>query len=350
MTIDDMIVERERLHGHPERVDLIGLLPQEARPLYREDFPLLWRRNGNLVLWSGRMAAEIDRIDARHVHWLRSLDGLRTWATIIQNVPIPLADASRLIRALIPIGALDDATSMPHSWRWIGEGERIHARGDLAAAAHVYGGADRANHAIDNRYATGVVVIGRTVLAALCRDAITSSGLRLVESGSCAGANGLRSVIVVLADGGHPDSITDVDTPLHDLPHMPVAVFGDRASVGPLVVPGQTSCLRCSHLHARDADGTWPLLNLQLASQVSRLRVAPTDRLLARAAALLAALILRGWADDEGNAERARAWGNSSFDLHLPVALPQRVSRPVHPLCGCHWVQTDRLCEVGHLG
>lgn len=49
-----------------------------------------------------------------------------------------------------------------------------------------------------------------------------------------------------------------------DIPHIAV-VFGDAgATVGPLVRPGETACLRCLDLHRRDRDPAWPALAAQL--------------------------------------------------------------------------------------
>ncbi len=39
-----------------------------------------------------------------------------------------------------------------------------------------------------------------------------------------------------------------------DITHLPIELAGDRAVVGPLVVPGVTGCLTCLHAHRTDAD------------------------------------------------------------------------------------------------
>ena len=48
------------------------------------------------------------------------------------------------------------------------------------------------------------------------------------------------------------------------VPHLVATVRGETGIVGPLVVPGVTSCLRCADLHRRDADPRWPRLAAQL--------------------------------------------------------------------------------------
>ena len=50
------------------------------------------------------------------------------------------------------------------------------------------------------------------------------------------------------------------------VPHLVATVRGETGVVGPLVVPGVTSCLRCADLHRRDADPRWPRLAAQLTA------------------------------------------------------------------------------------
>ena len=47
--------------------------------------------------------------------------------------------------------------------------------------------------------------------------------------------------------------------------HLLVQVSGGTGAVGPLVLPGLTSCLRCADLHRLDRDPAWDALAVQLA-------------------------------------------------------------------------------------
>jgi hypothetical protein len=49
-------------------------------------------------------------------------------------------------------------------------------------------------------------------------------------------------------------------------PHLICGVWGDSAVIGPLVLPGRSSCLRCADLHRRDRDPAWPALAAQLSA------------------------------------------------------------------------------------
>lgn len=76
--------------------------------------------------------------------------------------------------------------------------------------------------------------------------------------------------------------------------HLPVALHDGGLTLGPLVRPGHTPCLRCLDLHRSDRDRAWPTIVTQLPS-------APADRgptvhrpgpFAATAAALVSLLVL----------------------------------------------------------
>ncbi len=57
---------------------------------------------------------------------------------------------------------------------------------------------------------------------------------------------------------------------LHDagVPHLPVRVRDGAGLIGPLVIPGVTSCLRCADYHRSDRDAAWPAVAAQLCRTV----------------------------------------------------------------------------------
>ena len=67
-------------------------------------------------------------------------------------------------------------------------------------------------------------------------------------------------------------------------PHLPVRVRDGIGLVGPLVIPGVTSCLGCADLHRSDRDAAWPAIAAQLRDTVG---VADRATLLATAALAL---------------------------------------------------------------
>ena len=77
-----------------------------------------------------------------------------------------------------------------------------------------------------------------------------------------------RADVVVLADALVPEPHLVNDLVLRRVPHLPVRLRDGRGVVGPLVLPGGTSCLRCADLTRRDLDTDWPHLAAQLLGRV----------------------------------------------------------------------------------
>jgi ThiF family len=124
---------------------------------------------------------------------------------------------------------------------------------------------------------------------------------------------------------------TDLAAALHcaGLPHLVVGVRETTAVIGPLVLPGQTTCLRCADLHRADRDPAWPLL----AAQLTTLRPAaaePCDVALATLAAALGGLQCLAHIDGEEVACR-----DGTLELALPSWRVRRRSWPPHRRCGC---------------
>ncbi|GAA5041278.1 TOMM precursor leader peptide-binding protein [Nocardia callitridis] len=74
--------------------------------------------------------------------------------------------------------------------------------------------------------------------------------------------------LVILADALIPDPHLVDELVRHRIPHLPVRVRDGRGMVGPLVLPGATSCLRCADLRRADNDADWPHLAAQLYGRV----------------------------------------------------------------------------------
>lgn len=134
-------------------------------------------------------------------------------------------------------------------------------------------------------------------------------------------------LVVVVAHGALDPA--RVDGLMHDdVPHLPV-VWGEASvSVGPLVVPGRSSCLRCQHLHRTDRDPEWP----RVVAQVSRSAALPEAEemsLAALAAALSAGQLL---AHLDGAEPVAR---NTAMEASLPGRGVSLRAWPPHPSCGC---------------
>jgi hypothetical protein len=371
-------------HAPASAQTLAAAAPGIHRPRYRPECPLLWRPDGRLQIGEGRHHIIATDISVQMAEWLLGLDGLRTWDQVYQDLPIGLTQAVRLLHAANLAAALDDAARIPDAWRWVDRAAREASEADLLAARLTWGGGEDSLAVIDRRMRTRVEVRGSGVLASEAQSAFAASGFvlppssppstvsdddkdgagleeeqrtRLGDGLSKAPSHDARapaegtargpariwvSDLVVLADSVHP---IVTDDPLLPVPHLFIGAYGERAIIGPLVVPGVSSCLRCAYLHTRDVDPQWPSLSLQLTARIERLATRPIDRLLARHAATHAALLARAWVDEP---QWTSGWHNRAVEVRLPRGEAIARERPWHPLCGCSW--PSRMSGSAHAG
>lgn len=292
------------------------------RPRLRDDVPIMWRSQTSIQLGDD---VTLERVTRSHVAWMTSLDGMRSPEVIAESLTIPGHEARRLVRALIAAGAVEDAARIPDAVRWAAPPERDQAARRFGATLRTYRDLDRAFEVTSFRERCRIIVVGDGPIADEASTAVHAAGLSVVSA---------HASFAVLADATHPDVPAHFDHDLQDLPHLHVGVLGERAIVGPLVVPGRTSCLRCAHLHRRDADASWPLIAVQWGQALAGMAIPPVDPLLTRLAATHAALLVRSWADSPDAPE---AWSGFALDIRLPHGTVHRVARPTHPLCGCGW-------------
>lgn len=134
--------------------------------------------------------------------------------------------------------------------------------------------------------------------------------------------------LVVLADDEPTD--TERRDALHaqGRAHIAVRLAGDHGVVGPLVIPGLTSCLRCADLHRLDRDPAWTALAAQLsvpqrASGTSEVAMATV---IAGITAQQALDFLDGGYPDSVE---------GTLEIYRPDYRVRRRSWPAHPACEC---------------
>jgi hypothetical protein len=111
-------------------------------------------------------------------------------------------------------------------------------------------------------------------------------------------------------------------------PHLVATVREETGVVGPLVLPGQSSCLRCAEAWRRDDDPAWPRLAAQLATDDA----APSGATLTCLFTALTAAV-QVLAHLDGAAEPATV--GATVELRPPSFLPRLRRWPAHPDCGC---------------
>ncbi|HSI93488.1 MAG TPA: hypothetical protein VK925_08300 [Jiangellaceae bacterium] len=136
--------------------------------------------------------------------------------------------------------------------------------------------------------------------------------------------------LVVLAPPPGTVRVTAGELLRSGVPHLVARVVEVTGTVGPLVVPGRSSCLRCLDLHRTDRDPAWPRVVAQSGHQ--RLEVAACDVTLAALVAGLTAQQALAYLDGFQPAAL-----DGTIETSLPDGLPRRRSWTPHPACGCTW-------------
>lgn len=150
-----------------------------------------------------------------------------------------------------------------------------------------------------------------------------------------------RPDLVVLADALVPDPDLVLDLVARRVPHLAVHAHEGVAVVGPLVLPGRSSCLRCVQLRRADLDPVWPKLAAQLVGGVPVADIGCTQV----AAALATEQVLAMLAGPSGGVGHPPTWG-ASLELDPLRGQLDRRRWPAHPRCGCG-APADDAIEIG---
>ena len=175
-------------------------------------------------------------------------------------------------------------------------------------------------------------VHGRGPLSELLLEGLRCSGARVKQSSQPhAAVTAAEADLVVLSDNLVTDPRMLRDLHSHGVAHLAVRVRDGVGLVGPLVVPGVTSCLGCADLHRRDRDAAWPAVAAQLRDTVG---VADRATLLATAALALSQVnrvigAVRGSESEPPTSLNATL----EFDVHAGSIVVRQW--PKHPLCSC---------------
>ncbi|WP_067535093.1 TOMM precursor leader peptide-binding protein [Nocardia crassostreae] len=193
-------------------------------------------------------------------------------------------------------------------------------------------GADMAGDLLDELAATGLLasadpdpllrtvrVHGRGPLADALGAGLRRIGLRPTRS---------QAELTVLADTLVPDPVLVAELVRDRRPHLSVRLRDGRGLIGPLVLPGETSCLRCADLHRCDRDPAWPQLSVQLLDRVGHASPAA----IATVAALALTEIER---IAHGRAALPPATLNATLELNLDSHQLERRPWMPHPRCDC---------------
>ncbi|MBN9620687.1 MAG: thiamine biosynthesis protein ThiF [Actinobacteria bacterium] len=320
---------------------------------------LLWRAPDSVQLELGEHAVVVEGLPVEVVRRVAARSGPAAEPTVgvsrtAGGVLDPLTEAGYLWpRATDP----DDLRLAPGSPRLAGE---------LAALATQHG--DRAAAVLADRRRARVQVEGGGRMLAAVASVLAAAGVgqltcvaagtaRLTQTapGGLTAADEGRPLAAAAEDAVHraaPEAQCPPPSP-HDPPDLTLLV-GDEALpdervaalqavgrpylavvlgpahgvVGPLVIPGLTSCPECADRHRRDRDPAWDALAVQL--RVPRRHGPPSDVTVVTTLAGVAAQQALTYLD--GGVPTTL---DGTLELWLPDWRLRRRSRPQHPPCSC---------------
>lgn len=173
-------------------------------------------------------------------------------------------------------------------------------------------------------------------LSELLRDGLRNSGARISHSaGPNVAVSPAGTDLMLLTDTQIAEPRLVRELIRAKVAHLQVRVRDGLGVVGPLVLPGTTSCLRCADLHRTDRDAVWPALAAQL-----RGRVGSADRPTLMATVALAlrqvqAVIAAVRWGGSGVAPAAPATLSTTLEVDMGSGSILARHWPRHPACGC---------------
>jgi hypothetical protein len=338
---------------------------------------------GLLAVWRNRDTLQVG-IDPRRAVALTGmrgaaallglLDGSRDRSQILaaaQELGIGSEAADRVITLLMAAGALHDFPAS--TYQALPQALRSRLAPELATAALAHGDGDGGARILARRQGACVRVHGMSRVGLSAASLLTAAGIGLVVSagqvpgmpemvrraarhgagqvpgmpetvhraarhvsarrspsgspGRSARA-GRRPDLVVLADSHHREV---ADALARDgIAHLSAAASEAIGSVGPLVLPGRTACLRCLDLTRAERDPAWPLILAQLTGCAAD--PPACDAVLAAAVAAQATAQALAFID---RAIPGSAVTNGTLELVLPDWQWRRRTWKPHHRCGC---------------
>ncbi|MDH2429800.1 ThiF family adenylyltransferase [Sphaerisporangium sp. TRM90804] len=293
------------------RANLRGWMP--ARPRLKPALRRLARDERTLQLGlHPPHAVMVTDLEPRVRAFVESLDGTRTLHELIGGCGLQEETVRRVVSLLAEHGLLDDAAVRPEPLRGLSTAERDRLAPDLDALSLSPADAgDGGLSALDRRRGAHVRVYGAGRVGAQITVLLAASGVgnvcvidpgparpadvvpgglsfaevgRSREEGAVAAARRVapgvnawagrtasqlsdrahRPDLVVLAPVGPFDGVLADELVTLRIPHLLVSACEGVGSVGPLVIPGRTPCLRCLDLTRCDRDPSWPQIRARL--------------------------------------------------------------------------------------
>jgi molybdopterin/thiamine biosynthesis adenylyltransferase len=349
---------------------------RRVRPRWKPALRRLWRDRETLqVGLDPDRALLVTGLDPALVEVVEGLTGRRTVEAVVTRAMARGASGMgtrKLLSLLADGGVLDDAAAASGR-HGLGPAEMERLRPDLAAHSLARGSLDGGADVLARRRRTRVAVHGAGRVGATIASLVSSAGVRAVTivdrtvtrpsdlapgglcaadlgtpraDGACraaervapstevstvrAGELAARPDVAVLAPDDEPDRhLTDAFVRA-GVPHLVVRMRDGRAILGPFVLPGESSCIRCHDLHRAARDPYWPTMLDHLLTEPE---AAPAcDTVLATALAAAAVLQVLAYVDG-----LVPTCVDATVEMGLPVGEQRTRTWSPHPACGCRW-------------
>ena len=348
------------------------------RPVLKPALVRLWRSGSCVQLGLEPPRALVLDGESESVGALLDLlDGSREWSAVLreaQSLGCDPVDAQALLRTLLEHGLLDDASITP---RGIPVDELDRLRPDHAHESLLSDVCGGASDALVRMRAARIVVIGAGRVGSAVAGLLAAAGAAHVvvcdarpakpwDAGPAgygaprdartrafaaaagaqrSGVGGVRATklpaddpelfagasVAVLAPDVYcgPAPALEAALVTTATPYLLCGIRETRGIVGPLVVPGRTSCARCHDLLRADRDPQWPLIAAQLSAPRADAIAACGIELATTVAAVSA-----GQVHDLVTGRRVAALG-ATLEVSLPEWEMRRRPWRIHPACGC---------------
>lgn len=352
-----------------------------VRPQLKPALRRVWRDGTTLQLGvDPARAVVIGGLDAGTAQLVESIDGsrdLRGLQATAAGLGLGAAAVEELLVLLGRCGVLEDAAADHRVLRALARDERDRLGPDIAAASigstRTDGGVgvlSRRRHRVVGVHGAGRVgaalvslLAAAGVGALVVEDTGTTTPADLSPAGLLPDDLGARrqdgamrrarrfapSLRSQAPSGRLPDLAVVTGSPCpadgrlveellrSGVPHLFARVRDTTGLVGPLVLPGRSSCQRCHDLHRTDRDPAWPSIAAQLTGS-GRQRADACDVVLAAAVSAAAGLQVLAYLD--GNAPPLTVDG--TMEIAQADGRVRRRSWSVHPSCGCTWPPESR--------
>lgn len=327
------------------------------RPRVLSGLPLLRRRDDVVQIGTDpRHALLVEDVPAPMASVLLGLTGRHTLRELREQLAPHGEQAAELVgvlHGLARAGLVEESVPVPHPrlaaevtcWALRTRRPAPHLPADRAARSVVVHGEGRLAVTVASLLAAAGVGHVRVTARGRVGPEDTGSGYLEADVGrprAAAASDAVRRAcpevrpvprgadLVVLAD-----ALVPAPELLHELvrtrtAHLAVRVREGLGVVGPLVVPGRSSCLRCADLHESELDRGWPMIAAQL---VDRPQHADLATVTATAGVAVGQALL---ALDRDRDVRTRppTW-DATLEVDAFAGVVEHRIAPVHPRCEC---------------